>query len=225
MEYDREEARRRREYEKALANKKKLEDRLAELNRKARSAKSRLLASTNSEKWHRFSLAWLDRDAGYSGEMASARVWLRSQQILAYVELLTPFAQATPNASNIAIEVAAVLANLDDWTTKGDALLLEKAKRDYVTDAASFAAWEREHPDDDGWRKKPSTKAQGFLIGRTVAALGIDQPVRMNRGEAHDWIAAHGGNRRLVDEPGPRPTEPPLDSGSAEFDTDMQVRS
>lgn len=225
MEYDQEEARRRRDYEKALANKKKLEDKLAELNRKARSAKSRLLASTNSEKWHRFSLAWLDRDAGYCGEMASARVWLRSQPILDYAELLAPFAQATPEASNIAIEVAAVLANLDEWTVKGDALLLVKAKRDYIKDVASFAQWEREHPDANGWRTKPSTKVQGFLIGRTVAALGVDPPGRMNRGEAHDWIAAHGGNRRLSDETSPVPSEPPMDSASAEFDPDMQVRS
>lgn len=210
MEYDKEEAQRRREYEKALAAQNKLAEKLAELNRKTRSAKNRLLATTKSEKWHRFSLAWLDREAGYTGEMASARVWLRNQPADVYIQLLLPFAQARPDATNIAIEVAAVRASLDDWTDKGNALLLEHAKRDYAEEVASFRAWQREHPDDEGWRSKKATRAQWMLMGRTADALGIDPPARVNRGEAHDWLEQHGGNRRL----GSGPDAAPSNSGS-----------
>ena len=201
MDYDREEMRRRREYEEALAAQKKLEEKLASLKRAARTAKGRLLSSTTkSETWHRMSLGWLDREAGYNGEMASARVYLRGLPFQDYVQALAPFAEGMPGASNLAIEVAAVAANLSDWTVKGDTFLLERARRDYASENASFAAWQREHPEHETWRKKPPTRGQGFLITRITAAQDVEPPVRMNRGEAHDWIARHGGNPRLAAE-------------------------
>lgn len=197
MEYDREAARRRRDYEKALAAKAQLEEKLAKLSRATRNAKSRLLATTKSEQWHRMALGWLDREAGYTGEMASARVWVRHQTIHDYIELLAPHAATMPDATNLAIEVAAVRANLDDWSAKGEALLLNRAKAAYAEDLAGFARWQREHPGEDGWRRKPATRAQGFLVSRTATTLGIDAPLRLTRGDAFDWLERHGGNLRL----------------------------
>ena len=209
MEYDREERRRRRDFDEAMAQQKKLEAKLAELKRSARTAKSRLLSSTTkSETWHRMTLGWLDRDAGYDGEMASARVWLRSLPIDAYVRTLAPFAGTMPDATNLEIEVATVKANLADWTARGDALILDRARRAYAADTASFAQWQRDHPDHEDWRKKAPTRSQGFLISRIAAALSVETPMRMNRGEAHDWIAGHGGNPRLAPQPDPVPTRP-----------------
>lgn len=197
MEYDREAARRRRDYEKALAAKAQLEEKLAKLSRATRNAKSRLLATTKSEQWHRMTLGWLDREAGYTGEMAPARVWLRHQSIHDYIELLAPHAATMPGATNLDIEVAAVRANLDDWSARGEAMLLDRAKAAYAEDLAGFARWQREHPGEDGWRRKPATRAQGFLVNRTAATLGIDAPLRMTRGDAFDWLERHGGNLRL----------------------------
>ena len=209
MEYDREEQRRRREFDEAMAQQKKLEAKLAELKRTARTAKSRLLSSTTkSETWHRMTLGAADREAGYAGEMASARVWLRSLPTHDYVRTLAPFAETMPDATNLAVEVAAVKANLADWTVKGDALILARARRAYAADSVSFAAWQREHPDHETWRKKVPTRPQGFLIARIAAAFGVEAPGKMNRGEAHDWIAGHGGNPRLAVEPEPVPTPP-----------------
>lgn len=198
MEYDDTEARRRRQYQAAMAAKRQIEERLAEINRKARNAKSRLLSTTRSEQWHRMALAWLERDVGYTGEMAAARVWLRHQPLDAYIELVAPFAAAMPGATIIAAEVAAVRAHLDEWTKRGEALLLDRASRAYAEDVAGFRVWQRDHPDNNAWRRKAMTKSQGFLIGRMVAALDLEPPARMNRGEAHDWIEQHGGNPRLA---------------------------
>lgn len=116
MEYDPIEIRRRREYEAAKAEKRKAEERLAEIKRRARNAKSRLLSTTRSEQWHRMSLAWLERDAGYTGEMASARVWLRHQPFDAYMALIAPFAAAQPGATVIAVELVAIRSHFEEWT-------------------------------------------------------------------------------------------------------------
>lgn len=200
MDYDRNEGRRRRELEKALAAKKKLEARFAELTRKARTAKSRLLATTRHESWHRHALAWLDRDAGYDGEMASARVWLRSLPIHDYIAALAPHAEAMPDATNIHVEVAAVRAHHPEWTEKGDALLLDRARRDYADELEGFRVWQRDNPDKKDWRTRPPTSTQLFLISRNATRLGIDEPFNLDRGGAHDWIEAHGGNLRLTED-------------------------
>lgn len=212
MEYDAIEIRRRRECEAAMAVKRKAEERLAEINRKARNAETRLLSTTRSEQWHRMSLAWLERDTGYAGEMASARVWLRHQPLDDYIALVTPFAAGQPGVTSIAAEVAAVRANLDDWTTRGEALLLDRASRAYAEEVAGFRVWQRDHADSHAWRRKPMTRSQGFLIGRMVAARDLEPPARMNRGEAHDWIERHGGNPRLAASPvdPDRLSRPPL---------------
>lgn len=201
MEYDGTEARRRREYQAAMAAKRQIEERLAEINRKARNAKSRLLSTTRSEQWHRMALAWLERDVGYTGEMAAARVWLRHQPLDAYIELVAPFAGAMPGATIIAAEVAAVRAHIEEWTKRGEALLLDRASRAYAEDVAGFRVWQRDHPDSTAWRRKPMTRSQGFLIGRMVAALDLEAPARMSRGEAHDFIEQHGGNLRFTVQP------------------------
>lgn len=200
MDYDANEARRRRELGRAIAAKAELEAKLAEVARQARSAKARLLATTKAEGWHRHALAWLDRDAGYTGEMASARVYLRSLPFADYVKVIA--AHATAGGRNIDAEVAAVAANLEEWTRKGDDLLLDRARRDYAAEVESFRQWEKDNPDRKGWRGQPSTRLQWFQISRNAERLGLDMPVRLNRGEAHDWIEAHGGNLRLAaDEP------------------------
>lgn len=209
MEYDREESRRRREYDDALAQQKKLEEKLAGLKRAARTAKSRLLSSTTkSETWHRMTLGWLDREAGYTGEMASARFYLRCLPVHDYVRAIAVFAEAMPTATNLQIEVAAVEANLAEWTARGDAQLLHRAKQDYAVESASFAEWQHDHPEHEAWRRKPMTRGQGFLIARMTTVLDVEPPGKMNRGEAHDWIARHGGNPRLAPEPEPVPTPP-----------------
>ncbi|RVU02147.1 hypothetical protein EOE18_18010 [Novosphingobium umbonatum] len=197
MDYDREEMRLRRVYEKTMAAKKKLEERLARQKEEARSAKSRLQATTKSEQWHRMALAWLDRDAGYTGEMASARVWLKEQTMHKYIELIHAYVDQTKPQRIIDIEVAAVRANLVDWTAKGNALLLRRAYDGYVMECQSFRAWQQGHPDNVAWRKKPATRNQLLLIDRQASALRVPFPGKMNRGEAHDWIERHGGNLRL----------------------------
>jgi hypothetical protein len=206
MDYmDTDEERRRRELHKAEAETAKLEQRLAELRRKARSARSRLKSTTRHETWHARRLAAQDRQAGYDGEMAEARHYVRWLPMSAYVRALQPFAEANPNTSVVELEVMAVQANLDDWTTAGKGLLLDLARARYADECRTFEAWLKDHPGEKDWRDKPATRAQWMLIWRTVEALKLnDRPERLTRGQAHDWLQEHGANVRLrnPDRPG-----------------------
>lgn len=198
MDFNAEELRRRRAFEGARDAKAKADAKAAKARQRVRAAKARLTATTRSEQWHRMSLGWLDREAGYTGEMASARVYLRTLPIREYVEQISPYAVSMPDATNIQMEAAAVRDNLDAWTKMGDALLLKRAKADYAAECASFDKWERDNPDKGGWRTQKSTRAQWLLMLRTADALGIAPLRSANRGQAHDWLRANGGNIRLA---------------------------
>jgi hypothetical protein len=197
MEFDRHEERRRREWRKAQEEAVRKRAELQKAEQKARSARQRLLNTTKHENWHRMRLAAHDREVGYTGEMASARFYLRELPPREYFNTLLAFAQQMQGASLINVEVAAVRANLEDWTARGDALLLDRARRKYEQECASFEAWQAANPGRDDWRRKPATRAQWFLIARTADALGIATPTRLSCGEAHDWLTRHGGNLRL----------------------------
>ena len=125
----------------------------------------------------------------------SSLSYLRELPIRDYVDALRSYARE--GMPLIVIEVAAVRANLTDWTARGEQMLLERARIKYEKECASFEAWQQANSGNDDWRRKPATQAQWFLIGRTADALDIDMPRRLNCGEAYDWLKAHGANLRL----------------------------
>ena len=71
---------------------------------------------------------------------------------------------------------------------------LHRRRRDrYLADCASWAAT----PDSvkqGAWRSKRMTKGQRYEIIRTCQRLCIDPPGPLTRGNAADWLEAHGAN-------------------------------
>ena len=67
-----------------------------------------------------------------------------------------------------------------------------KRKAQYDEDCASWKAAANEK--DDGWRDKPMSSAQRFLIADTARLLEIEIPEAMNRGEAADWLDRKGAH-------------------------------
>ena len=197
--YDKDEERRRRELEALKAKEAKLREELASLNKEKQTAKSRLLSTTRHENWHVRRLASLDMLMGYVGEMASARIYVRSLSLDDYVAALRPFAVLMPGADNLSIEIAAVKANYDEWHRLGEEIVLERERTAAAADHASWVEWRAKNPEQNDWRGKPMTRRQYFLVSRTADYLGIRMPGQMTRGEACDWLESHGGNLRLAD--------------------------
>ena len=219
--YDKDEERRRRELEALKAKETKLREELASLNKEKQTAKSRLLSTTRHENWHFRRLASLDMLMGYVGEMASARIFVRSLSLDDYVAALRPYAVLMPGADNLSIEVAAVKANHDEWHRLGEEIVLERERQAAEAERASWEDWRAKNPEQNEWRGKPMTRRQYFLISRTADHLGIRMPGQMTRGEACDWLESHGGNLRLNrdGEEGPEAT-PESDGGVGNSRTD-----
>lgn len=81
----------------------------------------------------------------------------------------------------------------------GLAVLHQRRSDEYHADCARWNA-QSEAVKRGAWRERPPTRGQRMLILRTVETLGISLPGKLTRGEAHDWIEAHGGNLRYATE-------------------------
>lgn len=160
MLYDRDEERRRRALRERQEATARLREKIAELRRQERNARSQLLSTTRHPTWHAHRLAYQDRQAGYDGEMAEARYYVRALPLPDYVAAITPFAEANPGAGVVTIEAEAVRANLTDWTRRGKALLYEQARSAYEKECAAFADWQQTHPEEKHWRDQPATRGQ-----------------------------------------------------------------
>ena len=198
MFYDRDEERNRRELAKAAADTAKLEAMLAEKRRIERAKRNQLLNTTRHETWHAHRLAYQDRQAGFVGEMAEARFYLRSLPVDRYVEAIVPYVDQVTNGGIVDLEFTAVCNNRDEWTKKGSELLFERARIKYEAECLSFEAWAIDHPDKKSWRNRNATREQWMLIRRTADALCIDAlRGRVSCGDAYDWLQRHGANVRF----------------------------
>ena len=54
---------------------------------------------------------------------------------------------------------------------------------------------------DSGWRRKPITPGQYYLMRQACRMLGAPEPAVPNRGAAYDWLKEAGGNPRFWTEP------------------------
>lgn len=194
MDYDNERRRLEKRLEQAQARLEKQEAKKRLARRSVAAVQSEQRDS--AEKWHRFALAHHDREAGYEGDHALARMALRAQPFDKYVNLIRPYVSLTTTAL-VQCELAAVIANLNAWTATGREILMQRDQAAYEKERHEWEEWQSANPAAIEWREREPTKGQLQLVRRIVEAKEIETPTLKTRGEAHDWIAANGGNPRL----------------------------
>lgn len=203
MDYDREKKKLEAQHQAAKLRLEKEDAKRRALKRQLMATAARL--NDRAEKWHRFALAYDDRQLGYTGEQAIARATLRAMQFDKYVELVRKQA-SDGTLSLVAAELATVLKHMDQLTARGREVLLRRDRSAYEKDLSEWQDWHRQNPDNNDWRSRKATKGQNRLIDRIAEVRDLAAPQLLNRGEAHDWIAQHGGNPRLAsDQPSAGP--------------------
>lgn len=99
----------------------------------------------------------------------------------------------------VQLELAAISRDFDELTAAAKARYFERDLAAYQEALAKWQAHDRANPGRPGWRAKPVTREQWFVIDHIVSAKSVPAPsARQMRGEAHDWIEAHGGNPRYA---------------------------
>jgi hypothetical protein len=109
--------------------------------------------------------------------------------------------------TNFAGQVRALLADpeIGPWCRQWGRILQWRQRAPlYETEVTRFLASGKTGADQR-WRKRDITAAQLFLIRTLEALLGTTFPdspdAPANRGDAFDWIHAHGGNPTYWQEP------------------------
>jgi hypothetical protein len=82
---------------------------------------------------------------------------------------------------------------LDYCVKLGLAISWEFAREARARETAEFRARDADDPRKL-WRKRTVTALQRYDIQLIETRLGIEDPKRLRRGTAHDWIAAKGGH-------------------------------
>ena len=197
MIYNKDIAALERKEREAAAELQKQQVQMLETKRKLRAAKSRLLATTRSDKWHAMALSAEARRKGFTGEQAAALFHLHSLPVSEYLETINLYVSDPALGSVLDVEYAAVEANISEWTELGKHKHWDRARREYEDQIEGFRKWQAENPDQTAWRDKPATTDQYFLIWRTAEHLEIEQPRNLKCGDAHDWLAKHDANLRF----------------------------
>jgi hypothetical protein len=74
-----------------------------------------------------------------------------------------------------------------------------RATAAYRQDCQTFAVWQAANPEHL-WRTLLANARQGHLIRTTAAALNVQVPALIRRGEAAEWLSTHGANLRFTKE-------------------------
>lgn len=74
-------------------------------------------------------------------------------------------------------------------------------KAAYDTEHAAWLSSAAAQNKQAAWRKKPSTVEQQYMVSLIRARGEFADPGPMKRGQAHDWIAAHGGDPKFWQPP------------------------
>ena len=200
MLYDKDQIRLEKIAAERAAKQEKIKAQLAEINREKRAAESRLKAVSKHENWHSRILALPMREVDLTGEDGPAFYYLKQLSAKEYFGSISAVAADEEKRTIAELEYAAVEANHAEWTRRGEAIHFEKQKQKYQDECLSFAQWQAENPDKTGWRDKPATRLQYFLMWRTAQRLNIQTPVNIKRGEAYDWLSERDANLRFNDE-------------------------
>jgi len=64
----------------------------------------------------------------------------------------------------------------------------------YVEDRAEWLARDQEFRLEGAWREEPMTSGQRWLVRVTCRVCHLDLPGHLLRGDAADWLDAHGAN-------------------------------
>ena len=81
-----------------------------------------------------------------------------------------------------------------DLTARGQFETWRKRLAAYQEDRSEWLARDEEYRLGGAWRDEATTRGQRWLIRVTCRLRRIDLPGHLSRGDAADWIEAHGGN-------------------------------
>lgn len=130
-------------------------------------------------------LAAIDADA-LAGLLA-----LNADQIVADID---DQIDADPSATFGQMLIAVIDRNERVLSARGLFETWQRRLAAYIEDRAEWLARDKEYRLEGAWRYEDMTRGQRWLVRVTCRIRHIDLPGNLSRGDAADWLEAHGAN-------------------------------
>ena len=147
-----------------------------------------------SEVHHKIALGGVLANHGLSAIDADALAGLlafRADQVFGAIDELI---SADPSLSFGQAIVTMIDRNGRDMSARGQYETWVRRLAAYDEDRNEWLARDEEFQLDGAWRTEGMTRGQRWLIRVTCRLRGIDLPGQLSRGDAADWLEAHGAN-------------------------------
>lgn len=159
----------------------------------------KIVVANPSSMHHKITLGAVLVNAGFQASDADALAGLLDIEAVHLIDRLGPLASDRPTSS--AAELLGHLLFLDqrELTARGLFLTWQKRLALYLEDREEWLARDEELRLNGEWRDRPMSADQRWLIRATCLALRIAMPGHLRRGQAADWLEAHGANLNYGD--------------------------
>ena len=172
---------------------------IAERRRALMEPTEKVVVANPSAMHHKITLGGVMVNAGLQAADADALAGLLDLEATALAARIHEAANGQPGKN--AAGVIADLLDIDqrELAARGLFLTWQKRRALYLDDRAAWQARDEEHRLRGEWRNAEMTADQRWLIRATCRVLRIAMPGHLRRGQAADWLEAHGANLNFGD--------------------------
>jgi hypothetical protein len=167
---------------------------IAQRRRALMEPTEKLVVANPTSMHHKITLGGVMVDAGFQAADADALAGLLNLEATALAARIQEAADGQP-AKNVAGLIADLLdTEQRELAALGLFLTWQKRLALYLDDRAEWLARDEEFRLHGEWRSAEMTADQRWLIRATCRILRMAMPGHLLRGQAADWLEAHGAN-------------------------------
>ena len=167
---------------------------IAERRRALAEPTHKLVVASPSGMHHKITLGAVIVNAGFQASDADALAGLLSADPADFAERFQSTVIERPYET-IGQVIADILdINQRQLAARGHFLAWQKRMAVYLADRAEWLARDKDFRLNGEWRTREMTADQRWLVRATCRVLKIGLPGHLLRGEAADWLEAHGAN-------------------------------
>ncbi|QDH35119.1 hypothetical protein [Porphyrobacter sp. YT40] len=172
---------------------------IAERRRALMEPTEKVVVANPSAIHHKITLGGVMVNAGFQAADADALAGLLDLEATILAARIHEAVNGQPGKKAAGVIADLLDINQRELAARGLFLTWQKRLALYLEDRAEWLARDEEHRLRGEWRNADMTADQRWLIRATCRVLRIAMPGHLRRGQAADWLEAHGANLNFGD--------------------------
>lgn len=172
---------------------------IAERRRALAEPTHKLVVANPSGMHHKITLGAVLVNAGFQASDGDAIAGLLDAEAVDFIDRVRAAASERPTMTVAELVAHILVLDQRELTARGLFLTWRKRLALYLEDREEWLARDDELRLSGHWRDREMSADQRWLIRVTCRALRIAMPGHLRRGQAADWLEAHGANLNYGD--------------------------